>query len=190
MKNPTPILMTGRLRLRLPERADAAVVHELAADIRVSRPTLVIPHPYTLAHALKWFDSIRDDFDTGDGHTFLIERLAEPGVIGAIGLHLGTEDRGTASAGYWIGHPFWGQGYASEALREMLRYGFDDLGLDLIEAFHIKENPASGRVMLKAGLRYIGEVYMGCHRDGEFFDRVNYSLGQQKWQSCFLPPLD
>ncbi|MDB6078499.1 MAG: acetyltransferase [Akkermansiaceae bacterium] len=181
-------LETHRLCLRRPQLPDATAVHDLAGDLRVSRTTALIPHPYTLAHALEWFDAIHDDFATGAGHTFVIERLAEPGVIGSAGLLTG-RDGVSASVGYWIGYPYWRRGYATEALREILRYGFEELGLLRIHASHMMENAASGRVMQKAGMRFEGVIAQGCRRGDEIHDKVTYTLFADEWRTWQLPAL-
>lgn len=179
-------LETFRLALRRPEITDAPAIRELAGDLRVARTTALIPHPYTLAHALRWIDAIADDDENGTGSTFVIERRDTPGVIGAIGLVI-ARDGFTASAGYWIGHPFWKRGYATEALREILRHGFEDLGLLRIQACHQMGNAASGRVMQKCGMRFEGVVAQGCRRGDEVFDKVNYSLFADEWQKARRP---
>jgi len=179
-------LETARLSLRRPRVTDAPAILEFAGDIRVAQTTAAIPHPYTLANALTWIDWIHDDFLTGAGHTYVIELLDAPGVIGSMGLLIAS-DGVSATAGYWIGHPFWRRGYATEALREMLRHGFDDLGLLRIDAFHMMENPASGRVMQKAGMRFDGVIAQGCRRGEQLFDKVTYSLFADEWHALRQP---
>ena len=72
-----------------------------------------------------------------------------------MGIHPAPEhDR--AEVGYWIGKPFWGRGLATAALRLLLQFGFETLQLNRIEAGHFDYNPASGRVMEKAGMRFEG----------------------------------
>ncbi len=57
---------------------------------------------------------------------------------------------------YFVGVPFWGHGYATEAVREVVRHGFEELGLHRIHSNHFGSNPASGRVLQKADLSYEG----------------------------------
>jgi RimJ/RimL family protein N-acetyltransferase len=76
-------------------------------------------------------------------------------LIGAVGLEL---DRGNdrAELGYWIGKPYWNKGYGTEAAREVVRYGFEVLGLNRIFAGYFARNPASGRIQEKIGFRHEG----------------------------------
>ena len=66
-------------------------------------------------------------------------------------IHLPYND---AALGYWIGKPYWNCGYATEAAKAMVAYGFREHDLDLIYAVYAKRNPASRRVMEKIGMRY------------------------------------
>jgi ribosomal-protein-alanine N-acetyltransferase len=59
-----------------------------------------------------------------------------------------------AEVGYWLGKPYWGKGYMTEALKLLIRLSFEELGLNRVQATHSTQNPASGRVMTKAGMTY------------------------------------
>ena len=76
--------------------------------------------------------------------------------MGAIGLEI-LEDE--AALGYWLGEAYWHQGYMSEAASALTRFGLTGLGLHCIRARHSADNPASGRVLEKAGLRPAGEYW-------------------------------
>jgi ribosomal-protein-alanine N-acetyltransferase len=64
-------------------------------------------------------------------------------------------DRSEGELGYWIGQPYWGMGYCTEAVRELIRFSFKNLALDKIVTEHLISNPASGKVMEKAGMRHV-----------------------------------
>ena len=72
-------------------------------------------------------------------------------LVGSIALHPNARDD-NGEIGYWIGRPYWGQGYATEAAREVVRYGFEELGLHRVHANHLGSNPASGKVLEKVGM--------------------------------------
>jgi [ribosomal protein S5]-alanine N-acetyltransferase len=80
--------------------------------------------------------------------------LAEDGLIGAIGLMIQAAFA-RAEMGYWMGVPYWSNGYTTEAAAEVARYGFEELGLNRIHACYVTHNPASGRVMQKLGCFHI-----------------------------------
>lgn len=61
----------------------------------------------------------------------------------------------TAELGYWIGVPFWGNGYATEAAQAVLDYAFRNIGLERVIAKFLRRNPASGRVLQKLGMKHV-----------------------------------
>jgi len=85
--------------------------------------------------------------------------------MGSIGLEIRRE-HARAELGYWIGKPYWSQGYVTEAAREVVRFAFDDLGLRRVFAIHFVRNPASGRVMEKIGMAREGELRRHMVKDG------------------------
>ena len=86
---------------------------------------------------------------------FAITLLSDGSFIGAIGLHPDEEGR-SGELGYWVGKPYWNQGYATEAVAGVISYAFGTMGFDRVYAAHFARNPSSGRVMQKAGMLYEG----------------------------------
>jgi RimJ/RimL family protein N-acetyltransferase len=145
----TPVLETERLVLRAPRLEDAKAVVTLAGDRRVAENTARIPHPYRLADAGEWIASV----STGAGkETFLITLDGAP--IGACGIDL--RDGPTPELGYWLGTPYWGQGFATEAARAVIDHAFEDLGHEALQAGARVSNPASRRVLEKCGFQWTG----------------------------------
>jgi RimJ/RimL family protein N-acetyltransferase len=143
----TPVLETERLVLRAPRLEDAKAVVTLAGDRRVAENTARIPHPYRVADAGEWISSVQAD--TG---TFLITLDGAP--IGACGIDF--RDGPTPELGYWLGAPFWGKGYATEAARAMIDHAFETLGHEALQAGARVSNPASRRVLEKCGFQWTG----------------------------------
>ena len=95
--------------------------------------------------------------DYENGALNWVVELKETGeIIGSISVMELLKKQSTAAIGYCYGSKFWGNGYATEALRTVLEYLLNDCGIYLVEARHISGNPASGRVMEKAGMRKDG----------------------------------
>ena len=157
MKN-FPTLTTERLRLDLPAVSDIPTIIRLAGDKKVEIGTLAMPHPYEEADAIFWLNMARTGFRNQSSCIFAIRLKSSGELIGGMGLH--RKDGGThrAEIGYWLGVPFWGNGYAPEALRAVLCYGFDTLELHKIFGVHFSDNPASGRVMQKSGMLHEGTL--------------------------------
>lgn len=155
---PLPRLETDRLVLRPFVPADAAAVTRALADREVARQTLTVPHPYPEGAADEFIAGHAPAWAAGKGATWAIAERAGGALVGAIGLRIVRAHR-RAEIGYWIARPSWGKGYATEATRRVIAFGFDDLGLHRLEAHHFLENPASGQVMRNAGM-----IPEGVHR--------------------------
>ena len=173
-------LHTQRLILRPFEIADARDVQRLAGDQAIAATTLNIPHPYEDGMAEQWIATHQPQFEAGELANFAIVLRATRELVGAIGLVINRRfDR--AELGYWIGRPYWNQGFCTEAGRAVLRYGFTELHLNRIHAYHLSRNPASGRVMEKLGMTREGLLRQHAKKWGNYEDLVEYGLLRQDW---------
>jgi len=169
-----PTLETERLILRPFSSADAPAVQRFAGERAIADTTLNIPHPYLAGMAEAWIGSHREAFARGESLVLAVTMPGE-GPVGACGLVLArAHHRG--ELGYWIAVPRWGRGYATEAVKAVIRYGFDTLGLNRIEACYLTRNPASGRVMQKAGMRLEGLHRQHVLKNGVFEDLARYAI--------------
>lgn len=113
---------------------------------------------------------------------FAIERRSDHSLVGAIGLAVNKKHQ-LAELGYWVGKPYWNQGYATEAAREVIRFGFEDMNLHRIQARYMNKNPASGRVMEKIGMQYEGTLRQALHRFDEFEDAHVYAILREEFET-------
>lgn len=181
-----PRLRTDRLLLRPFELADAPDVQRLAGDRSIADTTLNIPHPYEDGMAENWIKGHREKMEKGEVLNLAVT-LAETGkLIGAVGLVLDPRFE-SAELGYWIGRPYWGRGYATEAARAPVHYGFTTLGLNRIQARHMSRNPASGRVMEKLGMKYEGCLRQYVKKWDVFEDMKMYSVLKSEY-TAGAPP--
>ena len=168
-----PVIVTPRLRLRPFTAVDAPAVQRLAGTREVADTTARIPHPYPEGAAAAWIATHAQEW-AARRELVLAVTLADDGeVIGSIGLVFAPEHE-KAELGYWVGLPFWGKGFASEAAGALVEFAFARLGLNRVEARHMARNPASGRVLLKAGLRREGVSPGAMKKNGRFEDMVFY----------------
>ena len=117
-------------------------------------------------------------FEPGDAPT--VQKLAGERDIADTTLNI--ERRfNQAELGYWIGKPFWNRGYATEAAIAVIRFGFASLDLDRIASRHFSRNPASGRVMQKAGLRHEGTARQSMIKWGKYEDLQLYAILREDW---------
>jgi RimJ/RimL family protein N-acetyltransferase len=143
-----PVLETARLRLRAPHRGDVKAIVRFAGDRRVAENTARVPHPYTADDAEQFVAAANRQIGEA---TFMIALDGEP--IGACGVE--PRESG-AEIGYWLGVPYWGRGYATEAVRAVIDHAFGDLGHDALAAGARVHNPASRRVLEKCGFQWTG----------------------------------
>jgi RimJ/RimL family protein N-acetyltransferase len=143
-----PVLKTERLVLRGPARGDLANIVALAGDRRVAQNTARIPHPYSVADAEGFIASANQK--RGEA-VFTLE--LDGALIGICGVDLRQDG---AELGYWLGVPFWGHGYATEAARAVIDYAFAELGHDALQSGARVSNPASRRVLEKCGFQWTG----------------------------------
>ncbi len=176
-----PVLETARLRLRPFVPEDAPRLHELAGAREVADTTVSIPHPYPRELADRWIAEQARAAAEGRAVSLAIEFKHEPGLIGGISLRDIDPEHRQAELGFWIGVPWWGRGYALEATRAMVDYGFGQLGLNRIHAHHMVRNPASGRVLAKAGFQVEGLLRQRVRKWGRFEDVVLLALLRQDW---------
>lgn len=176
-----PLLKTERLILRPFTLEDALEVQRLAGDKDIAATTLFIPHHYEDGVAEEWIGKHQEEFDKGEVITFAIVHREDKFLVGAIALSDIKKEYETASMGYWIGKPFWNQGYCTEAAHAVLKYGFEVLNLNKIHAHHFKRNPASGKVMLKLGMRYEGCLRQHVKKWGKFEDIEAYGILREEF---------
>jgi ribosomal-protein-alanine N-acetyltransferase len=149
------ILKTERLLLRSPVLGDAARIALLAGDYDVASMTGTIPHPYSEEMAVHWIQGL---YAGEEGVAFAIDLGTE--LIGCVGYRALGERH--AEMGYWIGKPYWGLGYATEAARAVIGHIFAREDYDYLTAGHFAENPASARVIAKLGFEPFGEIRRQC----------------------------
>jgi [ribosomal protein S5]-alanine N-acetyltransferase len=168
-------LQTERLTLRLHAPSDIPALIPLIGAREVAATTLRIPHPYTESDAQDFIAGTQDELLNGSGLRLAIV-LGESGTLcGGVGLRIEPDHR-RAELGYWIGVPYWGKGYATEAAKAMVKYGFETLQLHRIFASHFVNNSASARVLGKIGMRHEGRQRGHILKWGEFLDIEMYGM--------------
>ena len=121
------------------------------SDYDVARMTSRVPHPYGESDAEAFIAS-------GEANRFVIERKGDGLFMGMAGIH--AEDG--YEFGYWLGRPFWGFGYATEAAHRLVTYAFTALDVNQLHAGWFYDNPASGHVLAKLGARHNGSQMRDC----------------------------
>jgi RimJ/RimL family protein N-acetyltransferase len=172
-----PVLTTARLRLRAPQREDAPAIAVLANDRRIAENTARIPHPYTLADAEGFLAYLEES----EIEIAFAITLADDTLIGICGLRM--RQRKMPEIGYWLGAPFWGHGYATEAARALIDQAFEELGFEWLEAGARVSNPASRRVLEKCGFQWSGVALLRIRALGSSAPMDRFRLDRGLWAS-------
>jgi len=158
--------------------ADAQDIFEYSRDPLVARHVLWDPHS-TIHQTRAYIRFLLKQYRSGQPATFVIELLKERKVIGTIGFMWLHRENRSAEVGYSLNRHYWNQGIMTEALRAMIAFGFDSLNLNRIEAQHESDNPASGHVMTRAGMRHEGHLRHRLYNKGRFVDVDLYAILRQ-----------
>jgi RimJ/RimL family protein N-acetyltransferase len=167
-----PTLRTDRLTLRPFQPGDAPVVERLAGEFAVADMTASIRHPYPPGGAERWIAKRAEQWSAAQQVSFAIVDRALEELVGYIGLFL-VPRHSRASIGYWIGVPYWGAGYATEAAHAVIDFAFGALALHRVDATYLTRNAASGRVLEKLGMRLEG-VHRGESKKRDGFEDISH----------------
>lgn len=151
----TPIATTARLCLRPYETKDIEPLATLLNDANVVRWMSFIPFPYTVAMAQDWYESCAADYRQNTAAFWAIADRQTDAFLGGIGLHKPNtcvNEPGILEIGYWLGAPFWGRGYMTEAVLALVSFGFQTIStLPKIVSSTQIDNKGSQQVLRKAG---------------------------------------
>jgi len=176
------VLTTERLFLRAFTPTDAPDLQRLLNTREVALNTLRIPFPYPDGEAERWIATHEDPQQQKSDHVFAVTLQSTQKLIGTVGLHV-KADHDHAEIGYWIGVPYWGHGYATEAAGAVVRFGFETLALNRIFAMHFARNPASGRVLEKIGMRHEGTLRRHLKKWDEYVDLECYGIMRDEFMA-------
>lgn len=164
-------LSKSRLRPWLPGDEESLVLHANNRNVwRNLRDAF--PHPYTMADARQWIEIANPSLPTTN---FAI--IVDGAAVGGIGLVFKDDVfRRSAEIGYWLGEEFWGRGIMAEAVREVTAYAFATFDLCRVYAGVFEWNPASMRVLEKAGYEFESRMQKSVTKDGETIDEFIYAI--------------
>jgi len=171
---------TERLLLRPLTLDDAPRIERLAGDKLVAASTLNMPYPYEREMAEDFVHATRTDLNKRHGFVLCIADKTTNDLLGCIGLTPAYR-HDAAELGYWMGVPYWGKGYTTEAARRMIQFGFEEVKLNRVFALCFSDNPASARVLEKSGMKHEGVLRQHLKKWDEYKDAVYYGILQSEW---------
>ena len=175
-----PVLETDRLILRKVRRSDADDLFAYARDPEVSRHVLWTAHQ-SKADSRYFLSQLRRQYRMGWPPTFGIEEKATGRLVGTIGFMQVSSEHACAEVGYSPSRDCWNRGLMTEALDAVLRYAFTTLALNRVEAMHETDNPASGRVMEKNGMRPEGVFRSRIYNKTHYSDVRVWAILREDW---------
>lgn len=176
-----PRIETDRLYLRPLKMSDARDMYAYAQDPEVSRHVLWDAHK-SIWETRRFLLFARGQYRRGFPGSFAVELKESGRMIGTIGFMWVNPDFQSAEVGYSLSRDYWNKGIMTEALEATLRFGFEELKLNRIEAQHDTENPASGKVMAHCGMQYEGIMRQRVRNKGCFRDVALYAILKNDWQ--------
>jgi len=181
---PTPFTLTSeRLILRPFALSDAADVQRLAGDFSVADTTRVVPHPYLDGMAEDWISTHEPPSDVAIQLELAAVERNSHALVGAVSLVAISHQDSRAEMGYWIGKPYWGNGYCTEAAKVLLDHAFGQLSLNRVCARYLKRNGASGRVLEKLGMQEEGCLRQENKKWDVFEDVVVCGILRSEWEA-------
>ena len=177
-----PILESPRLQLRPLERSDTIAIQRSAGNREIADTMISLPHPYPADEAERYFARQQAEQKAGRAVTFAIEHKAKGRFCGLVEVRDINHEHSLGELSFWLAVEAWGRGYMTEAVRAVVRYGFEDLGLNRLYAYHMLRNPASARVLEKNGFKQEGLLRQRVRKWGKFEDVALWAILQQEWQ--------
>ena len=174
-----PSIETERLLLRPVTMDDAEAMFQYASDRENTRYTF--PTNQSLEETK---NNIAQFYLANPLGRWGIELKSSGQFIGTIDLHKIDTVLKKAAIGYIINKKYWKQGLTTEATRAVIELAFEKIGMNKLTALHDKDNPASGKVMEKSGMRYShDEEYaaLDLHEEGRIVTRVHYVLTKEDY---------
>jgi RimJ/RimL family protein N-acetyltransferase len=173
-------LETKRLILRPVHLDDAARIEELASEYELAKTTLHVPSPYPEGGGKDFVEVFSKKENLV---LFAMVEKESDSLIGLINLNLTPAyDRG--ELGYWVGRPYWGRGFGTEAAQAVTEYGFDELKLNKVFAGAYSDNPGSWRIMEKLGMTHEGTWKQHAKRFGRYIDLTYYGLLREDYEKA------
>ncbi len=176
-----PILETERLRLRKLSMRDAGDVFAYASVPEVAEHVTWEYHR-NISDSMHYLRFITQQYQDGIPSPWGIIHKELGKLIGTIGYHVWSLPNGFGEVGYALSKDFWNKGYTTEAFEEVIKFGFERLKLNRVEATCKLANTASEKVMLKCGLSYEGILRKRLFAKSEYHDLKLYSLLRSEWE--------
>ena len=175
-----PSLRTERLRLRPFVASDAPALQELAGSREVADTALTIAHPYTEAAAKTWIASQTHSYRNNTSIHFAVALPGESSLVGSVELQGIDRSHAQAELRLWIGKPWWGEGYGTEAAQELIRFGFEEFTLNRIWAMRLARDRVAAKLLARLGMQEEGLLRQRARKWDLFEDVALHAILQDE----------
>ena len=177
-----PVLLSQRLVLRAPHEDDIDAIAYLANNEKIATMVSRMPHPYTTNDAATFVERTKEGVI--GNCVYAITKADTGDFLGCCGIENNSEDENMVEIGYWLGEPFWGQGYTTEAIQILIDMIFRTRNeVDLIDARCRVVNERSRRVLHKCGFQFQGPGMVQSLAIGSAVAVEWYRLDRRNWMS-------
>lgn len=177
-----PNIETQRLRLRKLSMRDASDMFDYASSPEVAEH-VTWEHHRNISDSMHFLRFAIQQYEEGRPASWGIIHKELGKLIGTIGFHVWSIQNSYAEVGYALSKDHWNKGYVTEVFKEVIRFGFEHMALNRIEATCMLPNTASERVMLKCGMKFEGIFRKRLFVKGKFQDLKIYSILRSEWEN-------
>jgi len=175
------VLKSSRLYLHPIRPSDSQAIQKSAGKREIADTMISIPYPYPPGEAERYVHRKRIEQKKSLSVTFVIREKLESHFCGVVEIREIDREHYQAELSFWLDLKVWGRGYMSESIHSVLRYAFEDLGLNRLYAYHMVRNPATGRVLEKNGFSREGILRQRVMKWGKFEDVALWAILSQDW---------
>jgi [ribosomal protein S5]-alanine N-acetyltransferase len=177
-----PVIETPRLRLRKLSMRDASDVYDYASDPEVAAH-VTWEHHRNISDSMHFLRIMIQQYTDGLPSPWAIIYKELGKLVGTIGYHVWSPQNSYGEVGYALSKEYWNKGIMTEAFEEVIKFGFEKMNLNRIEATCKLENTASEKVMVKCGMQYEGVMRKKLFAKSEFHDLKLYALLKSDWKN-------
>ncbi|MDI6739387.1 MAG: GNAT family N-acetyltransferase [Candidatus Edwardsbacteria bacterium] len=177
-----PELATPRLRLRAFSLNDAPDMFEYASDPEVTRYVFWFPHE-SIQASIEFLNRHVQLAQNGEVTSWAMEHRADGKMIGTCGFVWWRPEHGKAEIAFAISRKYWNKGLTTEAVNACIRFGFETMQLNRIEARCMPDNVGSERVMQKCGMSCEGTFRQTMLVKGKYIDLKMYAILRQQYEN-------
>ena len=177
-------LHTARLSLHTVSDSDAPDIQRAAAAREIADSMISIPHPYPPGEARRYIAREKAAQESGQALSFAIRKRSDNDFLGIIELRAIEQEHSQGELSFWLTQDAWGKGYMPEALAEVIRFGFAEIKLNRLYAYHMLRNPASGIILERTGFSREGLLRQRVRKWGVYEDVALWAILYRDWLSA------